>query len=48
MRRAIQKLIEDPLSEEILMGKIKDGDTVEADYTENGVVFQTKEKVSTR
>jgi ATP-dependent Clp protease ATP-binding subunit ClpC len=48
MRRAIQRLIEDPMSEEILMGNIKDGNTVEADYTEEGVVLRTKEKVSTR
>jgi ATP-dependent Clp protease ATP-binding subunit ClpC len=48
MRRAIQRLIEDPMSEEILMGNIKDGNTVEADYTEEGVVLRAKEKVSTR
>ncbi|OGX19300.1 MAG: NDP-hexose 4-ketoreductase [Omnitrophica WOR_2 bacterium RBG_13_44_8] len=48
MRRAIQKLIEDPLSEEILTGNIKDGDMVEADYTDKEVVIHTKEKVSTK
>jgi len=47
MRRAIQRLIEDPLSEEILLGKIKDGDTIEADYNEDKVIFHSREKVST-
>jgi ATP-dependent Clp protease ATP-binding subunit ClpC len=34
LHRAIQKYLEDPLAEEILSHRIKEGDTVTADYNE--------------
>ncbi len=39
LRRAIQKLIEDPLSEELLAGEWKAGDTVLCDVTDDAFVF---------
>ena len=39
LRRAIQNAIEDSLSEEILSGKIKRGDTVLCDATDEGYSF---------
>lgn len=41
LHRAIQKYLEDPLAEEILNHRIKEGDTVTADYseTEQKIVF---------
>ena len=39
LRRAIQNAIEDSLSEEILSGKIKRGDTVLCDTTDEGYSF---------
>ena len=39
LRRAIQTLIEDPLSEELLAGEWKAGDTVECDVVEGSFVF---------
>ncbi len=54
LRRAIQRLLEDPLSEEMLEGKFKYGDTVLVDVEEDKLVFRKKpagptreEKVST-
>lgn len=44
LRRAIQRLIENPLSEEILRGTLKRGDTVVADLKDNSIVFVKKEK----
>ncbi len=41
LRRAIQRLIEDPMSEEILMGRFSEGDTIRAEL-EDGKVFFTK------
>jgi len=43
LRRAIQRLIENPLSEEILQGKFKEGDTVIV-TVENGRMVFTREK----
>ncbi len=42
LHRAIQKYLEDPLAEEILNHRIKEGDSVTADYNEaeNKIVFQ--------
>ncbi|MFO7171583.1 MAG: ATP-dependent Clp protease ATP-binding subunit [Bacillota bacterium] len=41
LRRAIQRLVEDPLSEEILKGRFKAGDTVQIDVDADGnLVFQ--------
>jgi ATP-dependent Clp protease ATP-binding subunit ClpC len=45
LRRAIQRLIENPLSEEILRGTLKSGDRVVADLKDNSIVFTKKEKV---
>lgn len=41
LHRAIQKYLEDPLAEEILNHRIKEGDNVTADYseTENKIIF---------
>ena len=41
LRRAIMRLLEDSLAEEILSGRIKDGDTALVDVDENGVVQVT-------
>ncbi|MBE9143471.1 ATP-dependent Clp protease ATP-binding subunit [Planktothrix mougeotii] len=43
LRRAIMRLLEDSLAEEILSGRIKEGDTAVVDVDENGqvVVFQS-------
>jgi ATP-dependent Clp protease ATP-binding subunit ClpC len=35
LRRAVQRLIEDPLSEEFLMGRFKEGDLIMAELTED-------------
>ncbi|KAI4453782.1 atp-dependent clp protease [Holotrichia oblita] len=39
LRRAIQNKIEDKLAEEILDGKIKEGDSITADYVDGNIVF---------
>lgn len=39
LRRAIQKLIEDPLSEELLAGEWGEGDTVLCDVADGKFVF---------
>ena len=39
LRRAIQRLIEDPLSEELLQGEWSAGDTVRVDVEDGGMVF---------
>lgn len=44
LRRAIQRLIENPLSEEILRGTLKRGDRVVADLKDNSIVFVKKKK----
>ncbi|MEI6915445.1 MAG: AAA family ATPase [Armatimonadota bacterium] len=41
LRRAVQRHIEDPLSEEILLGRFSDGDTIRAEM-EEGKLFFTK------
>ncbi|MCE5200581.1 MAG: ATP-dependent Clp protease ATP-binding subunit [Armatimonadota bacterium] len=41
LRRAVQRLIEDPLAEEILLGRFGEGDTVRAEV-EDGKIFFTK------
>ncbi|MFA6694731.1 MAG: ATP-dependent Clp protease ATP-binding subunit, partial [Bacillota bacterium] len=40
LRRAIQRLVENPLSDEILSGRFKSGDTVVVDSEEGKIVFQ--------
>jgi ATP-dependent Clp protease ATP-binding subunit ClpC len=44
LRRAIMRLLEDSLAEEILSGRIKDGDTAIVDVDENGVVQVSSER----
>ncbi len=41
LRRAVQRLIEDPLSEEILLGRFVEGDTIRAEL-EDGRIFFVK------
>jgi ATP-dependent Clp protease ATP-binding subunit ClpC len=40
LRRAIQRLIEDPLSEEVLLGRFSDGDEIEASAEDEKIVFK--------
>ncbi len=51
LKRVIQKSIQDPLAEEILAGRVKDGDNVEVGvasgkFTVNGLVMGDKPKIS--
>jgi ATP-dependent Clp protease ATP-binding subunit ClpC len=39
IQRAIQRLIEDPLADEMLHGNVKEGDLVEIDYVDGEPVF---------
>jgi len=40
LRRAIQRILEDPISEQVLEGKWKSGDVIEASYNGEEVVFK--------
>ena len=42
LRRAIQRMVEDDLSEEILSGRVKLGDKVRMRMGENGLVFEAE------
>ncbi|MDD4679387.1 MAG: ATP-dependent Clp protease ATP-binding subunit ClpC, partial [Clostridia bacterium] len=42
LRRIIQRMIEDNLSEEILAGRIQIGDTVQVDFGDEKLVFNKK------
>ena len=42
LRRAIQRYIEDELSEKILRGELKDGQNVEIDEVNNEFIFSIK------
>ncbi|MBI3998455.1 MAG: AAA family ATPase, partial [Armatimonadetes bacterium] len=42
LRRVIQRLIEDPLSDELLRGQFKSGDTVVVDARDDQIVFERK------
>ena len=46
LRRAIQRLIENPLSEKILEGKFKQGDTVSVEIKEGNIVLKKKEELA--
>ena len=51
LKRVIQKSLQDPLAEEILAGRVKDGDAVEVGVTDgkftfNGLVMGDKPKIS--
>ncbi|MBR2521667.1 MAG: NDP-hexose 4-ketoreductase, partial [Coriobacteriales bacterium] len=43
LRRAIQRLIEDPVSEELLMGRWKSGSVIDVDYDGEKLVFNEGE-----
>lgn len=45
LRRAVQRLIEDPLSEEILLGRFGEGDTIRAELEDGKVIFKKIEKI---
>jgi ATP-dependent Clp protease ATP-binding subunit ClpC len=42
LRRTVMRLVEDTLSTELLEGKFKAGDSVEADVTDGEIVFEKK------
>ena len=44
LRRAVQKFIEDPLSEQMLMGTFKAGDHILTDVENDGIVFRKIDK----
>jgi len=44
LRRAIQRLVENPLAEEILSGRIKGGDTVQVMVKDGALVFNPAKK----
>ncbi|MDH7480714.1 MAG: ATP-dependent Clp protease ATP-binding subunit [Armatimonadota bacterium] len=44
LRRAVQRIIEDPLSEEILMGRFTEGDVIRAELDDGKVIFKKAEK----
>ncbi|HRJ27178.1 MAG TPA: ATP-dependent Clp protease ATP-binding subunit [Fimbriimonadaceae bacterium] len=39
LRRAVQRFIEDPISEQMLLGRFKEGDTVVANVNDEGEIF---------
>ena len=39
LRRAIQRMVEDPLAEDLLMGRYKAGDVVKVDVTKDGLAL---------
>jgi ATP-dependent Clp protease ATP-binding subunit ClpC len=50
LKRAVQRLIEDALSEEVLLGRFSEGDTILADVEDDKIVFTkapTRELVAT-
>ena len=44
LRRAVQRLVEDPLSEQFLMGIFKEGDIIKAEVKEGDIVFSKGKK----
>jgi ATP-dependent Clp protease ATP-binding subunit ClpC len=42
LRRTIQQLVEDPLTDDLLAGKIKDGQSIEAELDGERVIFNVK------
>jgi len=47
LKRAIQKYLQDPLAEQILQGRIKDGDTVTVTADKDGLLLNEKRKGAT-
>ena len=39
LRRTIQRLVEDPLAEDLLQGRYQAGDTVKVDVTKDGIAL---------
>ena len=46
LKRAIQRIVEDPLSEKIISGEVSRGDRVSCDYDEAGGVLLVKKEES--
>jgi len=44
LRRTIERLVENPISEKILAGEFKEGDTIIASAAEDKIVFSKKDK----
>jgi ATP-dependent Clp protease ATP-binding subunit ClpC len=44
LKRSIEKNIEDPISEELLKGDIKEGETLFVDYVDDKIVVSIKKK----
>ncbi len=44
LRRAVQRMIEDPLAEQMLMGTFKEGDVIKAVVKDGDIVFERGEK----
>jgi ATP-dependent Clp protease ATP-binding subunit ClpC len=44
LKRAIQRRVEDRLSEEVLLGRIRNGQRVTVDYGNNGFTFDTYDR----
>jgi ATP-dependent Clp protease ATP-binding subunit ClpC len=44
LKRSIEKNIEDPISEELLKGEIKEGETLFVDYIDEKIVVSIKKK----
>jgi ATP-dependent Clp protease ATP-binding subunit ClpB len=47
LKRAIQRLLENPLARELLEGRFAEGDTVRADARDGGLVFERAEAATT-
>ena len=46
LRRAIQRLIENPLAEQILHGAFREGDSIMADLDEGRIMFRKAESLA--
>jgi ATP-dependent Clp protease ATP-binding subunit ClpC len=46
LRRAIQKLVEDPLAEQVLHGDFREGDSIMADLEDGRIVFRKVESLA--
>jgi ATP-dependent Clp protease ATP-binding subunit ClpA len=40
LRRQVQRMIEDPLSEEVLLGRFGEGDQIRADVEDEKIIFR--------
>jgi ATP-dependent Clp protease ATP-binding subunit ClpC len=46
IKRAVQRLIENPLSNQIIEGKFKEGDSISADVVDGKIIFEKAKKAS--